>query len=415
MEILLGLLILLVAARIMGELAARVKLPTLVGEILAGIVLGPALLGLLAVDQTMTVLANLGIFFIVYLAALELTLEDVKRSIRDSGIYIAVGAFTIPMIAGTVLGGAIGLPSPSAMFLGIALAFTALPVLARILSELDLLSTSLGRSIISAALLCDVAGLACVGLLLNLNNPLGVNGWDTAILFVKFVVFVGVMIGVDRMFRYRHGALGGWILRASRHFLTKESAFALPFLVALGFAFLADLLGLHFVVGLFFGTLIVAEHVISDRDVKAVRSATSAITLGIFGPVFFAFIGLAFQIGSLGNLPLVAAILGVACGSKVIGGYLGARWSRIPHRPALAVGIGMNGRGAMELVVATIGLELGLIDATLFSILVFTGIVTTLLTPFGLRFALRLGTDAEGMKAETRAPEPGTGGINGGS
>ena len=414
MDILVSLLILLVVARLLGELAARLRLPSLVGEIFAGILLGPALLGLLVPDQTMGVLANLGIFFIVYLAALELTLEDVKRSIRDSGIYIAIGAFTVPALAGTVLGGAIGLSSASAMFLGIALAFTALPVMARILSELDLLHTPFGRSLLSAGLLCDVAGLACVGLLVNLNTPAGIDAWATAVLLLKFGVFAGAMLSVDMMFRYRHGVLGAWILRASRHLLTKESVFALPFLVALGFAFLADFLGLHFVVGAFFGTLLVSEHVIADRDVKAVRSATSAITLGVFGPVFFAFIGLTFQVGSLGNVVLVGAVLGVAAASKFVGGYVGAAWSHMPRRDCMAVGIGMNGRGAMELVVATLGLELGLIDGTLFSILVLTGVVTTLMTPFGLRFILSR------TKAKAEGPLPigaegGPGRLNGGT
>src|SRR6266540_3143645 len=332
MDVLLSLLILLVGARLSGELAARMKAPALVGEILAGIVLGPSVFGFVRPDAAIQELANLGIFFIVYLAALELTLADVRRSIRDSGIVIAIGAFTIPALAGTALGGAIGLAPSSAMFLGIALAFTALPVMARILSDLDLLHTPLGRSLLSAGLLCDVAGL----------------------------------------------------------------------------------LGLHFVVGAFFGTLLVSEHVIADRDVKAVRSATSAITLGVFGPVFFAFIGLTFEVGSLGNVVLVGAVLGVAAASKFVGGYVGAAWSHMPRRDCMAVGIGMNGRGAMELVVATLGLELGLIDGTLFSILVLTGVVTTLMTPFGLRFIFRRTKAEDASPPHVRAPGD-AGGLNGGT
>src|SRR2546428_5936663 len=173
MDILLSLLILLVGARLSGELAARMKAPALVGEILAGIVLGPSVFGFVRPDAAIQELANLGIFFIVYLAALELTLADVRRSIRDSGIFIAIGAFTIPALAGTVLGGAIGLAPSSAMFLGIALAFTALPVMARVLPDLDLLHTPLGRSLLSAGLLCDVAGLASGGVPLGLDGPPG--------------------------------------------------------------------------------------------------------------------------------------------------------------------------------------------------------------------------------------------------
>jgi len=130
--------------------------------------------------------------------------------------------------------------------------------------------------------------------------------------------------------------------------------------------------------------------------------------------VFFAFIGLTFQVGSLANVGLVGAVLGVAAASKFVGGYVGAAWSRMPRRDCIAAGIGMNGRGAMELVVATLGLELGLIDGTLFSILVLTGVVTTLMTPFGLRFILsRAKAKAEGpLPLE---PEGGPERLNGGT
>src|SRR5207249_909113 len=128
MDILLSLLLLLLAARASGELAQRLKLPALLGEILAGVVLGPSLLGLVSPDAGITLLANLGIFFIVYLAALELTLKDVKRSIRESGVFIAITSFIIPLLSGVALGRLLALPLGSSMFLGIALAFTGLPV-----------------------------------------------------------------------------------------------------------------------------------------------------------------------------------------------------------------------------------------------------------------------------------------------
>jgi len=389
MDILLSLLLLLVVARIFGELAERVKSPALVGEILAGILLGPALLGILSPDTGMTILANLGIFFIVYLAALELTLEDMKRSIRDSGVYIALGAFTIPALAGTAVGSAFGMAATTAIFLGIALAFTALPVSIRILSDIGLLDTHFGRSIVAAGLLCDVAGLALIGVLINLGPSASFDVTAAAATALKFILFVMTMVSVDRIFRYRQGALGSWILRKTAQFTTKGAAFALPFLVALGFSLYADLLGLHFVVGAFFGTLLVSEHVIGDRRVDEVRKATSAITNGFLGPVFFAFIGLTFVASSLTDYGLVAAILTTAIAAKFLGGYLGAWWSKLPRRYRIATGIAMNGRGAMELVVATIGLELGLVDPSLFTILVLVGVATTLMTPIGLRLVLR--------------------------
>jgi Na+:H+ antiporter len=413
MDILLSLLLLLVAARASGELVHRVKLPALLGEILAGVVLGPSLLGLVSPDVGITILANLGIFFIVYLAALELTLKDVKRSIRESGVYIAIGAFMVPLLSGVALGRYIGLPLASSMFLGIALAFTALPVSVGILTDLDLLRTPFGRSIVSAGLLCDVAGLAMIGVVLNVSAPGGFQPLAMAILILRFGAFMALLLAVDQLFRLWHGALGSWLLRASEHFHTKGAAFALPFMVALAFAFAADYLGLHFVVGAFFGTLIVAEHVIAEKDAKDVRAATSAITQGFLGPVFFAFIGLSVALTSLTNAPLVLSVLAAAVASKFVGGYLGARWSKFSQRYSVATGVAMNGRGAMELVVAAIGLELGFIDETLFSILVLMGVLTTFFMTFGLR--LVLNKDARDQAAVPASPsreEPGR--INGG-
>src|SRR5207245_3740368 len=104
MDILLGLLLLLLAATASDELAQRLKLPALLGEILAGVVLGPSLLGLVSPDAGITLLANLGIFFIVYLAALELTLKDVKRSIRESGVFIVIASFLLSLLSGVAIG-----------------------------------------------------------------------------------------------------------------------------------------------------------------------------------------------------------------------------------------------------------------------------------------------------------------------
>ncbi len=405
MDILLSLLLLLLAARASGELAQRLKLPALLGEILAGVVLGPSLLGLVSPDAGITLLANLGIFFIVYLAALELTLKDVKRSIRESGVFIAITSFIIPLLSGVALGRLLALPLGSSMFLGIALAFTALPVSIGILTDLELLETDFGRSIVSAAM---------IGVVLNVSASAGFDPLAMGILVLRFAAFTGLLIAVDRLFRYRHGVLASWLLRASRHLVTKGAPFALPFIVALGFAFLADYLGLHFVVGAFFGTLLVAEHVIGDRDAKDVRAATAAVTQGFLGPIFFAFIGLSVVVKSLADAPLVLSILAVAVLSKFIGGYAGARWSKFSQRYSVAAGVAMNGRGAMELVVAAIGLELGLIDESLFSILVLMGVVTTFLMTLGLRFVLPANI-RDRLAFGSSTAEQGSGGINGGA
>src|SRR5207249_7792843 len=190
------------------------------------------------------------------------------------------------------------------------------------------------------------------------------------ILVLRFAAFTGLLIAVDRLFRYRHGVLASWLLRASRHLVTKGAPFALPFIVALGFAFLADYLGLHFVVGAFFGTLLVAEHVIGDRDAKDVRAATAAVTQGFLGPIFFAFIGLSVVVKSLADAPLVLSILAVAVLSKFIGGYGCAPRFKFSQRDSLGAGGAVNWRRAVGLGGDGIGVEVGLHVESRFSIIV---------------------------------------------
>src|SRR2546430_14995566 len=125
------------------------------------------------------------------------------------------------------------------MFLGIALAFSALRVSIGILTDLELLETDFGRSIVSAGLLCDVAGLAMIGVVLNVSTSSGFEPLAMGILVLRFATFMGLLIAVDRFFRYRHGVLAGWLPRASRPLVTKGGPFALPVIVAAGFGFLS--------------------------------------------------------------------------------------------------------------------------------------------------------------------------------
>lgn len=405
MEFLLALLVLLVVARVFGEVAERMRIPSMVGELLAGIALGPALLGWLAPSAGLQILADLGIFFLVYLAGMELTIADVKRSLRDSGIVVAVFSFIAPFALGVVVASAFEYALPTALFIGVALALTALPVSVRVLTYLDRLDTEWGRTIVTAGLVCDVGGLAVVGLLSSWIREGYVLDLPTvALLGVKLSLFGCAIAATGKLLHLRQSTLARWLVRHSERFLSKGASFALPFAAALAYAFLADALGLHYVLGVFFGTLLLAEHLVREDEAQRVHDATSMVSAGLLSPVFFAFIGLSFATASLTNWPLIAAVLAAAFVGKIVGGYAGAALARFPPLERLAIGLGMNGRGAMELVIATIGLELGILDVATFSILVLVGVVTTIAMPVTLKRVV--AREVAAVPAPEAAPSP---------
>jgi Kef-type K+ transport system membrane component KefB len=175
----------------------------------------------------------------------------------------------------------------------------------------------------------------------------------------------------------------------------KGSDFALVMIFVLVFASLAEVIGLHFVVGAFFGAVLLPQQLISSKRMASVAETTDTITMGFLAPIFFAAIGLEFNFSSIGNYALLLAVFAVSFGSKILGGYMAGRIVGYSAGKSTTIGIGLNARGIIELVIAKIALANGLIDLSFFSILVIMGIVTTLVTPsllgYGFKYLERRG------------------------
>jgi Kef-type K+ transport system membrane component KefB len=167
----------------------------------------------------------------------------------------------------------------------------------------------------------------------------------------------------------------------------KETVFALTVVFVLLFATLSDAVGLHFVAGTFFGGMLLSQRAIGRRNFDAVQKTASAIAMGFLAPVFFALVGLQFQVSALASLGFAAAVLATGFVGKLLGGYVGAAAAGLDSRDRRIVAFGLNGRGVMDLVIATIALENGFIEPPLFSVLVLTAIVGAVLTPLLLRRA----------------------------
>ncbi|MCJ7540575.1 MAG: cation:proton antiporter [Desulfobacterales bacterium] len=401
MEIFYVLLILLVITRAFGEIAVRLGQPALVGELLAGIALGAAIrfspssfpvMHAVPENEVFTAITDLGIFFLMLMTGLEMHPQEVAEKSKGA-MLIALGGFIIPLLAGFSLGW-LFLPQSNvrlaqALFIGTALAITAVPVAAKVLMDLGKLRSTAGKMIVSAAIVDDILGLLLLAVLtamIRTGEMPDISGllWlaGQILLFMVIVTAIGLYI-LPRLERVFH------------HSMSEEFEFSILLVVAFGFALLAETLQMHFILGAFAAGLFFTKRTMDTDVFEGVQSRISGITTGFLAPVFFASIGLHLDVAAFTSIPLFLAVLIVAAVlCKLIGAGLPAYWIGLSGKDSLIVGIGMSGRGAVELIIADIALRAGLfshpdptpaIVANLFSAIVIMAVVTTLMTPIGLR------------------------------
>ncbi|HVA00501.1 MAG TPA: cation:proton antiporter [Terriglobia bacterium] len=398
MPLIESLLLLLLLSRAIGEISEHYGQPAMIGEIVAGILLGPSVLGFVGFSSEIRAIADLGVLLLVFLAGMEMDLETLWKSFRGRGAWVGVAGFLLPMLIGFGVGLAFGLDMTRSVFVGLCIAITALPVSVRILMDLGKLETEIGQRIISAAVFNDVISLLILGVILDVKGRRGIHATATAAAFVSmglalakaltFMIGFGLMARAVRRYSLQR------FLRSRNLFARllvklkgKESVFAVVLLFVFAFASFSQVLGLQFVVGAFFGSMILSYEVLGKAKFQEVQKTASDITMGFLGPIFFAAIGLEFDAASLKDWRLVAAILLTAFVGKICGGYIGGRLAKLTKEESWAVGVGLNGRGIMELVIANIALSNGFIGQQLFTILVLMAVVTTLVTPLLLKKA----------------------------
>lgn len=401
MEVLYVLLVLLVLARALGEVAERVGQPPLVGELLAGVGLGiaitrfggslPVLSGL-ADDDVFVALTDLGIFFLMLLAGLEMRPRDLARTSRGA-FLVACGGLLLPLALG--FGTAWwALPSSDvrfaqALFVGVALAITAVPVSVKVLMDLGQLESRVGRTIVSAALFDDVLSLVLLAVLTAVIRQGSLpDASSLAALGLAVAAFFAVAVLAGHHLFPRLGRLVARLHGA-------EFEFSFLLIAALAYAVLAELLEMHFIIGAFMAGLFFGRSTIDAGTYDDVLRKVKALSSGFLAPIFFASIGLHLDAAALTTAPLLfVALLVAASLGKIVGAGAPARALGLSRREAMAVGVGMNARGAVELIVADVALRAGLLSRptptpeiveALYSAIVLLAVLTTLATPIGLR------------------------------
>jgi Kef-type K+ transport system membrane component KefB len=391
-SLIVAILLLLVVARIAAEAIERVKQPGMIGEITAGLILGPTLLNLIQPSVALTAIADLGVFLLMLLAGMEIELPRLFREFRGRNLWISIVGFALPFALGILAGILLGFDGMRAIFVGVCIAITALPVSIRILMDLGRLQSDVGQRIVGAAIANDVLALLVLGVILDAQSATA--DWISVVesASVSALKVLGFMIAVAVAARWTgrltsRPASRGLVDAIVEPLRIKEPLFAVTLLFVLGFAALADMLGLHFIVGAFFGSVLLSHELMGPRNFEEVRRTASGITMGFLAPLFFASIGLEFNLYALNDATLIAVVLAAAFAGKLLAGWIGGRLAGLSDAESRALGIGLNGRGIMELVVAKIALNQGFIGTRLFSVLVLMGIVTTLVTPILLKRA----------------------------
>lgn len=405
MSLLSSLLLLIVVARLFGRLFARYNQPELIGEILAGVLLGPAILGLIEPNKALAGVTELAIFLIILNAGLEMRFSDIFGAMKGRGLLLAAISFLLPFAGGVLVAAAYDQDVMRMIFLGLCISITALPVAVKLMDSLGILHTPIAKFSLATAVVNDVAALFILGIVLNLPETLtlGDAGQAVGIATLKLLALGLVVVGLNQLLNWLEKrnvnvqALPESMIRV----FGPEALFGIVIVFVLVFGTISEALGFHFVIGAFFGALFLdKKHFIASRY-KDLQNSLGSITNGFLAPIFFAYLGLELQLVSLSewDFPLIVIVVSIL--TKLFAGWLGGLMVGMGHRESLGLGAVLNGRGVMELVVAGIAYQNGFIGPTMFSTLVLMGIVTTFLTPLFFKQVYR-GNRLEEYRQESR-------------
>jgi len=383
LQLLLALFIIVVMAKSAGYLSTRLGQPSVLGELLIGLILGPTVLNMLHwpvfgdphLEETISYLAHLGVLILMFVAGMEVDLEAMLKAGRPAVLAGVIGVI-VPILLGGLLGWLGSFDLAHSIFIGLTLAATSVSISAQTLMELQVLRTRVGMGLLGAAVVDDVLDVLLLsvfmGIVAGSSSPLSVL-WVLA----RMVIFLSLAIWLGRLILPKLGAL---VVRLP----ISERVMALALAVTFLYAWAAEALGGMvtitgaFIAGLIFGRTPLREEI--ERGMHALAYAWLV-------PIFFVSIGLDTNVRALGvsGIPFALLMVVVAVLSKVIGCGLGARLGGFTNGEALRLGVGMSSRGEVGLIVAAVGMSNGLIDEVVFDSVIIMALATTLLTPIMLR------------------------------
>jgi Kef-type K+ transport system membrane component KefB len=380
-DILLSLFIVFVAAQIGAEIAQRLKLPGVVGEIAAGCVVGPSLLGWIQPSEALDVLAEIGVVLLLFSVGLETRLEDLQKVGRSAFLVGMLGVL-IPFVLGAGWAVSAGFPINKSLFVAAAFVATSAGITARVLQELNALQRIESRVILGAAVIDDILAMLLLGVVVSLQGG-GDLEWQHLLFVlggaVGFIAVVG-FVGTRAMRRKSH-----WLEAP----INPLSPLTIVLALCLGLAFLSTKFGLAAIIGAFLAGMVASE----TQQRETLEHQTQPL-LALLTPFFFVLTGAKIELAQLANadaLLMLTVVTFIAIVSKLGGGFLGAL--ALGKRSALIVGVGMVPRGEVGVVIASLGLTSGVFSPKMYAVIVAMSLLTAMITPPVLAVLLKRNAD----------------------
>ena len=383
-EMIIAIIVILLGTKVASHLCSRIGIPAVIGELLIGILVGPALLNLVHPSDVLHVFSQIGVVLLMFLAGLESDFNLLKKYLKPS-VSVAILGILFPLILCGLVGAMFNLSTMSAIFLGIVFSATSVSISVQVLKEYRRLDTEEGSIILGAAVVDDIVVVLIVSIfstIVNLEGAFTLSGqlfWDllgTKILFF-FILYVFAKFLLNPFMTF------------AKKLVATEGEVAIALVLCLAFALLSETLGMSDVIGAFFMGLLLSSH----SSKHTVESRVSTIGYSLFIPIFFVSIGLDIQFSAFKEHAIFIILLSIAAVlSKLLGGYISGRLSKIDANRSWIVGAGMVSRGEMALIIVQLGRGLNLITGSIYSAIVVAIIISTLISPLLIKFFIERST-----------------------
>lgn len=395
-EFLLELALILLSTKVLGMLTRRVNMPQVVGALLAGLVLGPAMLGIVDDTEFITMLSEVGVIVLMFNAGLETNIKEMKKCGKASAI-IAILGVGLPLLGGTLLGHFSSAGGDNLMeniFIGVVLTATSVSITVETLKEMGKLNTKVSNTILGAALIDDVLGIIVLTVISSLSAGSGETS-DIVIVLIKILLFfvISAIIGVV-FFKL----FAAWFANSGKDL---RRYVVMAFVFCLLFSFGAEeFFGVADITGAFIAGLILS----GTKRSHYITARFETLSYLLLSPIFFASVGLNATVDNMSGAVLVftALLVVIAILTKIVGCGIGAKMCGFNNKESVQIGTGMVSRGEVALIVANKGQALGLVSTALFTPIIIMVVLTTILAPIMLKIAFR-GDDT---KIDENAPRP---------
>ena len=391
MLILRNLAIILVAAKLCGLLARKLKAPQVVGEIIAGLIIGPSLLNLVVKDDFISGMAEIGVILLMFSAGLGTDLKELVKT-GPVALLIALSGVAVPLVGGMLVYMGFGFGTPDTrlyegIFMGTVLAATSVSITVQALKEMGHLKGKVGTTILSAAILDDIIGIILLTVVIGFKSP-DVSPVDVCIKTILFFV-LAIVLGFALYFLFK------WI---SKHWPHSRRIPIFGLVLCFAAAYCSEeFFGIADITGAYVAGLAISV----SPKIEYISKRVETVSYMFLSPIFFASIGLEVVLPKMTGKIIVFSVLLciVAVLSKVIGCGLGAKLMRYTSKESLQIGVGMISRGEVALIVASKGMAVGLMSQDLYGPVIITVVITTIVTPILLKVVFNEKKDSVPQKA----------------